>query len=83
MLLPLLALGLVELTLRLAGYGHPTAFFLPANDQGLAMLTDNPWFGWRFFPPAVARNAATVVSSRTKATGHHPHFCAWRIRSHG
>jgi tetratricopeptide (TPR) repeat protein len=55
MLLPLLALGLVELTLRLAGYGHSTAFFLPANDQGRAMLTDNPWFGWRFFPPAVAR----------------------------
>ena len=49
------ALGLVELTLRLVGYGHPTAFFLPVNDQGHAMLTDNPWFGRRFFPPALAR----------------------------
>ncbi|HLP75872.1 MAG TPA: hypothetical protein VK327_03065, partial [Candidatus Paceibacterota bacterium] len=55
LLLPFLALGLAELTLRLVGYGHPTAFFLSANDQGRAMLRDNPWFGWRFFPPAVAR----------------------------
>lgn len=55
LILPLLALGLVELTLRLAGYGHPTGFFLPVNDQGRAMLTDNPWFGRRFFPAAVAR----------------------------
>ena len=49
LLLPLFFLGLVDLGLRLAGYGHPTAFFLPANDSGRAMLTDNPWFGWRFF----------------------------------
>jgi tetratricopeptide (TPR) repeat protein len=55
MLLPLLALGLVELALRLAGYGHPTAFFLQVNDQGRDMVRDNPWFGRRFFPPAVAR----------------------------
>jgi tetratricopeptide (TPR) repeat protein len=66
MLLPLLALGLVELTLRLAGYGHPTAFFLPANDQGRAMLTDNPWFGWRFFPPAVARTPQPLYLAARK-----------------
>ena len=66
MLLPVLALGLVELTLRLAGYGHPTAFFLPANDQGRAMLRDNPWFGWRFFPPAVARTPRPLYLAAQK-----------------
>jgi tetratricopeptide (TPR) repeat protein len=66
LLLPVLALGLVELTLRLAGYGHPTAFFLPANDQGRAMLTDNPWFGWRFFPPAVARTPRPLYLAARK-----------------
>jgi tetratricopeptide (TPR) repeat protein len=66
LLLPLLALGLGELTLRLAGYGHPTAFFLPANDQGRAMLTDNPWFGWRFFPSAVARTPRPLYLAARK-----------------
>lgn len=55
MLLPLAVLVLVELGLRVGGFGYPTAFFLNANDPGRTMLTDNPWFGWRFFPRAVAR----------------------------
>jgi tetratricopeptide (TPR) repeat protein len=55
LLLPLLVLGLVELALRVTGSGRPTAFFLKVRDNGTPMLTDNPWFGWRFFPPAVAR----------------------------
>ncbi|HUZ08396.1 MAG TPA: hypothetical protein VMV89_13040, partial [Candidatus Paceibacterota bacterium] len=67
MLLPLLFLGLLELGLRLAGYGHPTAFFLPAKDPGRAMLTDNPWFGWRFFPPAVARTPQPFYLSARKS----------------
>jgi tetratricopeptide (TPR) repeat protein len=66
MLLPLLALGFVELTLRLSGYGHPTAFFLPMNDQGSAMLTDNPWFGRRFFPPALARTPQPLYLAAQK-----------------
>jgi len=66
LLLPLLVLGLVELTLRLAGYGHPTDFFLPANDQGRAVLTDNPWFGRRFFPPAVARTPRPLYLAARK-----------------
>lgn len=68
-LLPLLAVGLVELTLRLAGYGHSTKFFLPANDQGRAMLTDNPWYGWRFFPPAIARTPQPLYLAAQKPPG--------------
>ena len=55
LLIPLLVLGMVELGLRLAGYGYPTDFFLSSNDPVPAMLTDNPKYGWRFFPPSVAR----------------------------
>ena len=55
LLAPLLALGLLELGLRLMAYGYPTAFFLKSNDRGRPMLTDNPQFGWRFFPSAIAR----------------------------
>jgi tetratricopeptide (TPR) repeat protein len=69
LLIPFLALGLLELGLRLAGYGHPTAFFLPVNDQGRAMLTDNPWFGWRFFPPAVARAPRPAYLAAQKPPG--------------
>jgi tetratricopeptide (TPR) repeat protein len=55
LLLPLFVLGLVELGLRVAGYGFPTAFFLKAKERDRNMLVDNPRFGWRFFPAAVAR----------------------------
>jgi tetratricopeptide (TPR) repeat protein len=52
--------------LRVAGYGFPTAFFLHAKDNGRAMLVDNPRFGWRFFPPAVARAPRPLyLSART------------------
>jgi tetratricopeptide (TPR) repeat protein len=54
-LLPLLLFGILELTLRAIGCGRPTAFLLKVNEGPRRMLTDNPWFGWRFFPPAVAR----------------------------
>jgi len=66
LLLPLLVLGLVELALSLAGYGHPTAFFLQANDQGCDMVRDNPWFGWRFFPPALARTPRPLYLAARK-----------------
>lgn len=49
---PVLLLGALEGGLRLAGYGFPAGFLLPIDDAALAT---NPRFGWRFFPPAVAR----------------------------
>lgn len=53
LLLPVILFGAVELTLRLAGAGYPTSFFVPvAGSEG---HTTNPRFGWRFFPPALAR----------------------------
>lgn len=65
-LFPLFVLVLLELALRLAGYGHPTAFFLKVNDNGRAMLTDNPRFGWRFFPPPIARTPRPLYLAAQK-----------------
>ncbi len=56
LLSPLLLCGLAEFGLRLAGVGYATSFFLPAREEGRAVLVENPRFGWRFFPAAVARS---------------------------
>lgn len=51
--MPLLFLVLLEAVLRLVGAGYPTEFFIP-NKGGEGYVT-NIKFGWRFFPPRVAR----------------------------
>jgi tetratricopeptide (TPR) repeat protein len=44
-----------ELLLRAVHYGYPVSFFLPRQLNGEKVVTDNPRFGWRFFPPSIAR----------------------------
>lgn len=44
---PILALGLTECVLRLAGYGYPTAFFLSEPERG-GYIT-NERYVWQFF----------------------------------
>jgi tetratricopeptide (TPR) repeat protein len=62
--LPLVFLALLELVLRLAGFGYPTAFFLkseaaaadrPQPGPPRPVWIENQQFGWRFFPRALAR----------------------------
>ncbi|MHB1035369.1 MAG: tetratricopeptide repeat protein [Pirellulales bacterium] len=52
-IVPVVFFLLLELGLRLWGYGYPTDFFvrIPGRDT----YTTNQQFGWRFFPPAIAR----------------------------
>jgi len=52
---PALFFCLVELVLRLAGFGYPTAFLLPASLNGQKIFVQNNRFSWRFFRPALAR----------------------------
>ena len=66
---PLLLLGAVEAGLRLAGCGYPTSFFLKSRQEGRAVLTDNPWFAWRFFPRAVARAPRPFCLAASKPPG--------------
>jgi tetratricopeptide (TPR) repeat protein len=47
--------GGLELTLRLCGYGYPTSFFLKTRIGGQDYYVSNDRFGYRFFPPALAR----------------------------
>jgi tetratricopeptide (TPR) repeat protein len=52
---PLLLFCLLELGLRLAGFGYPTAFLLKSSNHGEETFVQNNQFGWRFFGPRAAR----------------------------
>ncbi len=67
-LIPVLLLVALELGLRLAGYGTPTAFFLPVEGRD-DVLTTNPRFGWRFFPPELAREPVVGEMAAEKPDG--------------
>lgn len=68
-ILPLLVLVILEGALRLAGYGYPTGFFKPMRIGGQAMLVENDRFGFRFFPPDIARTPASLRLPAQKAPG--------------
>ena len=53
LLAPLLLITL-ETGLRLGDYGYPTRFYVPSGRAGVNMT--NYRFGWRFFPPPIARS---------------------------
>ena len=52
---PLLVLGLLEIGLRLAGYGHPTRFFLRERIGDKDFFVPNGKYSARFFPNSVGR----------------------------
>ncbi|MGD0537262.1 MAG: tetratricopeptide repeat protein [Verrucomicrobiota bacterium] len=66
---PLFLLAAAELALRLAGYGHPTSFFVPLRITGRDMLVENEQFGLQFFPAAIARSPSPVVMAAKKTPG--------------
>ena len=93
LLAPALLVGATELTLRLAGYGYPTSFFLPLKIAGKDYYVPNDDFGYRFFPKALARTPAQQRMTATKPPGTYrifvfgesaalgdpdPGFGAWR-----
>jgi len=64
--LPLLLLGLLEMGMRLAGYGYPTTFFKPLRIGSTEYLVENDKFGLRFFPPEIARSPPPIVMEANK-----------------
>lgn len=66
-LLPVLLLGLVEIGLRLAGYGYDTKFFQKTQVNGREYFINNDTFSLRFFPPALARWPGTLMIPATKS----------------
>jgi tetratricopeptide (TPR) repeat protein len=72
--IPLSILGGVELGLRLAGYGYPINFFSRIQIGGLNYYVPNERFGFRFFPPAIARASTLFRFPAGKATNSYRIF---------
>ncbi len=63
---PLVFAGLLELSLRLSGYGYPTSFLLPISWSGRDAYVQNNQFGWRFFGAQMSRLPEALFLSRPK-----------------
>jgi tetratricopeptide (TPR) repeat protein len=55
--IPALFLGAVELALTVSGYGYPTSYFVKSRIDDQDYLIPNYEFGYRYFPPAMARRS--------------------------
>ena len=66
---PLVIVGLLELVLRLAGFGYPAAFLLPSENRGQKTWVQNNQFGWRFFGAEMARLPHPFSIPQHKAPG--------------
>lgn len=64
---PAAALLLLELVLRVVGFGHPTSFFVPID--GGPQYTTNLHYGLRFFPAHLARWPVPCVLEKAKPPG--------------
>ncbi len=68
-LVPALGLAVVELVLRLIGFGYPTSFWIRHPAAGPEIRVDNPQFGWRFFPRTLARSPEPIQILARKPRG--------------
>lgn len=66
-LAPTLFLTVVELGLRLFGYGYDTSFFVKAGDR--KTYVSNPKFDWRFLGPDLSREGMPRVIADPKPAG--------------
>ncbi len=66
---PLLFLAGAEGLLRAGGHGYPTRFLLEADIGRQPSWVDNPFYGYRFFAPELARNPAPIAVARAKPDG--------------
>ena len=66
--IPLVVLGLIETGLRVAGLGYPTNFFLRTKISEEDYYVTNEKFGWRFFPPQLARTPLPLRMAAIKPT---------------
>jgi len=66
---PVFLLLVLELVLRLCGYGYPANFFLPGVIDEREVFTNNPSFARRFFPPGISRETDAMVFAAAKAPG--------------
>jgi tetratricopeptide (TPR) repeat protein len=67
LLIPFLFLAALEGGLRVFGYGHPSGFFLKSQVDDREVWIENFQFGWRFFPPRLARVPQPILLPVEKA----------------
>jgi len=65
----LILVAVVEGGLRLAGVGHPSAFWVPAQVGGRVLAVDNPYFTWPIFGPRRARPTTPFALDHPKPEG--------------
>jgi tetratricopeptide (TPR) repeat protein len=66
---PLVFWLLLELLLRMCGYGYATSFLLPKRMSGREVLVQNDRFTWRFLGPAMGRQPFPLEINPQKAPG--------------
>jgi tetratricopeptide (TPR) repeat protein len=67
--MPLLALAVLEGALRLAGYGYATGLFEKVRIEGKDWLLNNEKFSLRFFPPELSRWPNPLMMEPVKPAG--------------
>lgn len=82
-LVPLFLLGVLELGLRVAGYGYPTQLFLSRTIGGEKFLIPNDKFTHRFFPPALARSPLSGRMDAEKPEGTYRIFLLGESAAYG
>lgn len=82
-LVPLVLLGLLELGLRVVGYGHSTRLFLPRTIDGEEFLIPNEKFTHGFFPPALARAPLSSRMAAEKPKGTYRIFLLGESAAYG
>jgi tetratricopeptide (TPR) repeat protein len=66
-IMPLMFLLLLELVLRISGFGFPSGFFVKTRIDGQQVYTQNPKFSLRFFPPELSRPACPMIIPARKS----------------
>jgi hypothetical protein len=65
--IPVILLVLLELSLRIIGFGYPTSAIIERNYAGRRVCVNNLKFGWRFFPKPIARELGAFVFPAEKS----------------
>jgi len=82
-LVPLLLFGLLEVVLRIAGYGFPTTSIVRCEVNGKKRYCDNVKFGWQFFPKNIAREFGPFVFPLNKSDNTYRIFVLGGSAAHG
>jgi tetratricopeptide (TPR) repeat protein len=67
--IPALLFLLLELGLRIVGYGFPSTATIKCEVNGKEFYCDNVKFGWRFFPRNLARESDPFIFPAEKSQG--------------